>query len=197
MKISVAQIAPVWLDRAQTLAKIEDFCLQAAGEGSRLVCFGEALLPGYPFWIELTNGAVFGSPVQMELHARYLEQAVVVERGDLDSLCQISREKELAMVVGTIERPPGRGGHSVYCSLVYIDEGRVKNVHRKLMPTYEERLSWAQGDGHGLKVFPLGPFTLGALNCWENWMPLPRTALQGQGENLPRSDLAGQQTKYA
>jgi nitrilase len=68
---------------------------------------------------------------------------------------------------------------------VYIDSnGAIQSIHRKLMPTYEERLAWSIGDGHGLQVHRLGPFTVGGLNCWENWMPLARAALYGQGEDL-------------
>ena len=68
---------------------------------------------------------------------------------------------------------------------MYIDaNGDIKSVHRKLQPTYDERLTWAPGDGNGLQVHSLKQFTLGGLNCWENWMPLPRTALYGLGENL-------------
>ena len=63
-------------------------------------------------------------------------------------------------------------------------QGEIASVHRKLMPTYEERLTWSPGDGHGLRVHELGPFTVGGLNCWENWMPLPRAALYAQGEDL-------------
>ena len=84
-----------------------------------------------------------------------------------------------------MERPAERGGHSLYCSLVYIDQaGRVASVHRKLMPTYEERLSWSPGDGHGLRTHALGAFRVGGLNCWENWMPLARAALYAEGEDL-------------
>jgi nitrilase len=91
----------------------------------------------------------------------------------------------MAMYLGIIERPLDRGGHSVYASLVYINqEGIIQSVHRKLQPTYDERLTWAPGDGNGLQVHSLKQFTVGGLNCWENWMPLPRAALYGQGENL-------------
>jgi nitrilase len=84
-----------------------------------------------------------------------------------------------------IERPADRGGHSLYCSRVHIgSDGRIASVHRKLVPTYEERLVWAPGDGHGLVVHPVGDFTVGALNCYENWMPLTRAALYAQGEDL-------------
>jgi nitrilase len=69
--------------------------------------------------------------------------------------------------------------------LVYIDRtGEIKSVHRKLTPTYEERLVWSPGDGNGLQVHTLEPFSVGGLNCWENWMPMSRTALYGMGENL-------------
>jgi nitrilase len=88
-------------------------------------------------------------------------------------------------MLGIIERPIDRGGHSLYASLVYVDpKGKIRSVHRKLMPTYEERLTWSPGDGHGLRVHRLGSFTVGGLNCWENWMPLARAALQGLGEDL-------------
>jgi nitrilase len=68
---------------------------------------------------------------------------------------------------------------------VFIDpEGKIASIHRKLMPTYEERLVWAAGDGHGLRTHPVGPFEVGGLSCWENWMPLARAALYAQGEDL-------------
>lgn len=185
LTIGLAQIAPVWLNREKTLEKILEQVQAAADSDCQLVAFGEALLPGYPFWIERTDGAEFNSPVQKEIHAHYLDQAVQVEAGHLETLCEAAKERQIAVVTGIIERPADRGGHSVYASLVYIDaEGAIQSVHRKLMPTYEERLTWSPGDGHGLRVHKLGAFTIGGLNCWENWMPLPRAALYGQGEDL-------------
>ncbi len=183
--IAGAQIAPVWLDRSATITKIAEWIHRAADAGAHLVAFGEALAPGYPFWIEHTGGARFNDAVQKALHAHYLDQAVQIEAGHLTPVCEAAKARSISVIVGIIERPSDRGGHSVFASLVYIDAtGTVRNVHRKLMPTYEERLSWAIGDGHGLRTFPLGAFTVGALNCWENWMPLARAALYGQGEDL-------------
>jgi nitrilase len=185
LTIGLAQIAPVWLDRAGTLSKMLDQVRAAKEAGCRLVAFGEALLPGYPFWIERTNGAVFNSPMQKEIHAYYMDQAVQIEAGHLDPLCAAAKETGVTVVTGIIERPLDRGGHSLYASLVYIDaEGVIQSVHRKLMPTYEERLTWSPGDGHGLRVHRLEAFTVGGLNCWENWMPLARAAMYGQGEDL-------------
>ncbi len=183
--VGLAQVAPIWLDREKTIAKIEDYLAQSAARNCRLVAFGEALLPGYPFWIERTEGARFDSPVQKEMHAYYMAQAVQIESGHLDSICALAAQHQLAVVLGCIERATDRGGHSLYCALVYIaPDGRIGSIHRKLMPTYEERLTWSPGDGHGLRVHSLGPFTVGGLNCWENWMPLVRSALYAQGEDL-------------
>ncbi|NNG00141.1 MAG: carbon-nitrogen hydrolase family protein [Desulfobacteraceae bacterium] len=185
LKIGIAQIAPVWLDRERTTQKIISFIRRAADEACKLVVFGEALLPGYPFWVERTDGARFNDPVQKEIHAHYMKNAVRIEAGHLSTICETAAEKQIAVIMGCIEIPMDRGGHSLYCTLVYIDaEGRIQTTHRKLMPTYEERLTWSPGDGHGLRVNSLGDFTVGGLNCWENWMPLARTALYAQGEDL-------------
>lgn len=185
LKVSLAQMAPVWLDRDRTLEKVCSYIEEAAAEGSELVVFGEALVPGYPFWVERTEGARFNSQLQKEMYAHYVEQGVQIDAGHLDQVCKIAKQKKIAVVLGTVERASDRGGHSMYCTLVYIgNEGQVEHTHRKLMPTYDERLVWSIGDGNGLQVNKLKNFTVGALNCWENWMPLSRAALYGQGEDL-------------
>jgi len=185
MKIALAQIAPVWLDRTATLKKIIAHVERAAVADSELVVFGESILPGYPFWLDGTGGARFNDPVQKDLYAHYATEAVCIGDGALEPLCGRCRELNMAVVLGIVERPLDRGGSSVYCSMVYIDAtGKIRNVHRKLQPTHEERLVWSPGDGHGLRTFPIGGFQLGGLNCWENWMPLPRAALYAQGETL-------------
>jgi nitrilase len=185
LTIGLAQIAPSWLNKKQTILKIISYIEKAEKKQCNLVCFGEALLPGYPFWIDKTDGAKFNDPFQKELHSYYMTQAIQIESGDLTDICNLAKDKKIAVVLGSIERPKDRGGHSLYCSLVYISEkGIIKSVHRKLMPTYEERLTWSPGDGNGLQVHPLGAFTIGSLNCWENWMPLVRSALYAKGEDL-------------
>ncbi len=185
LKIAMAQIAPVWLDKDKTLDKILSSISEAGDQNCDLVVFGEGLLPGYPFWLSMTNGSEFESSIQKEIHAHYLKNAVQIESGDLEAVCKMANQKSIAIYLGIIERAQNRGRHSIYCSLVYIDKkGIIQSVHRKLQPTYEERLTWSPGDGHGLRVHPLEDFHVGGLNCWENWMPLARTALYGMGENL-------------
>ncbi|SNQ45148.1 carbon-nitrogen hydrolase family protein [Cellulophaga lytica] len=185
LKVGLAQISPVWLDKEATLKKIEHTIVAAAEQKTELLVFGEALLPGYPFWLAHTNGASWDLKVNKEIHAHYVRNSIQVEAGELNSICTLAKTHKMAIYLGIMERAKDRGGHSIYCSLVYINEkGEIKSVHRKLQPTYDERLTWAPGDGNGLQVHPLKDFTVGGLNCWENWMPLPRAALYGLGENL-------------
>lgn len=185
ISVGLAQIAPVWLHRDATLDKIVSWIEKAAAEGCTLVAFGEALLPGYPFWVERTNGATFDSELQKSLYAHYVTQSVSIADGDLERVSAAARQHKISIYLGVMERAADRGGHSLYCSMVFIDsDGNVQSVHRKLMPTYEERLVWAIGDGNGLRTHSLGAFTVGGLNCWENWLPLARSALYAQGEDL-------------
>lgn len=182
--VALAQITPAWFDRDRTLAKVSDAISEASDKRSNLVAFGEGLVPGYPFWIEFSKITEFNSPFHKAFHAEYVKQAVCIERGDLEGVCRLAREKKIAVYLGIIERPSDRG-ESLYASLVYVDQkGEIGSVHRKLMPTYDERMTWSIGDGHGLRTHRIGEFTVGGLNCWENWMPLARTALYAQGEDL-------------
>ena len=185
LRIGVAQISPVWLNREATVTKVTQTIVQAAQSQCELVVFGESLVPGYPFWLSETNGATFNDPAQKAAYAQYLDQAVTIEAGHLAPICSAAKTHEIAVYLGIAERAPDRSGHSIYCTLVYIDaQGTIQSTHRKLQPTYEERLVWAPGDGHGLRTHALGAFQLGGLNCWENWMPLARASLYAQGVDL-------------
>lgn len=185
LKVALAQISPVWLNKTETLIKVENSIIEASKEGVELIVFGEGLVPGYPFWLALTGGAEWDKKVNKEIHAHYVKNSITIEKGDLDVTCKLAKQNKIAVYLGVIERPLDRGGHSIYASLVYINqEGEIKSVHRKLQPTYDERLTWSPGDGNGIRVHSLNDFTVGGLNCWENWMPLPRAALYGLGENL-------------
>ncbi|MEC9372824.1 MAG: carbon-nitrogen hydrolase family protein [Planctomycetota bacterium] len=185
MRVAICQTAPVFLDRAATTSKVVNRIGDAAARGAHLVAFGETLIPGYPLWLERTDGARFESPDQKRIHALYLDQAVCIERGDFKPVVDAARDSRINVIVGVAERPLDRGGHSVYCTRVFInDRGEIASTHRKLMPTYEERLAWSIGDGAGLVTHAVDEFTVGSLNCWENWMPLARAALYAAGEDL-------------
>lgn len=185
LTIGICQMAPVWLNRQATLEKVIAQIELASREGCNLITFGEALVPGYPFWLAVTDAARFNDDKQKAIHSLYLDQGVTIERGDLADVQAAAKQYKIAIYLGIMERALDRGGHTLYCSLVFIDnQGQIVSVHRKLHPTYEERLAWGSGDGHGLRTHSLGAFMLGGLNCFENWMPLSRAALYAQGEDL-------------
>lgn len=143
LKVALAQIAPVWLNKTETLNKVQQSVIAATKENCQLIVFGEGLVPGYPFWLALTGGAEWNKTINKELHAYYVKQSVTIEKGDLNDVCKLAKQYKIAIYLGIIERPLDRGGHSIYASLVYIDAtGEVKSVHRKLQPTYDERLTW-------------------------------------------------------
>jgi len=153
IKVGLAQIAPVWLNKKKTTKKIIRYIEKAAKKGCDLVTFGETILPGYPFWLDFTDASRFNSDRQKDLYANYLREAVSIEKGDLDGICSVAKSNNIAVILGIAERAADRGNHSVYCTLVYIHaDGNIAHTHRKLMPTYEERLCWAPGDGNGLQV---------------------------------------------
>ena len=95
LKVALAQIAPVWLDKKRTLDKVEDAIRDAAVQNCELVVFGEGLVPGYPFWLALTGGAEWDTKVNKELHAHYVRNAVQMEAGDLDGVCNISKKHKI------------------------------------------------------------------------------------------------------
>lgn len=184
MIVGISQSSPVWMDKKSSIQKVLSEMDKAVQEKVELLVFSEGYVPGYPFWVSYTGGAEFDNQLQKEMFGIYHQNAVDVEGGDLKEIQQACKQNKMALYLGVIEKTKKRGS-TLYCSLVYIHlNGKIKSVHRKLVPTFDERLVWGNGDGNGLKTHALKEFTVGGLNCWENWMPLSRTALYAQGENL-------------
>jgi len=185
MRIAAAQARSVWLDPERTTAKVVSWLQDAAAQGVELVAFPETFLSGYPFWVELTGGARFNDARQKQAYAAYLDAAIELDGPELAEIADAARDLGVFVFLGTTERGTDTGRGTVFCTLVAIDPSAgVVSAHRKLMPTYEERLVWGQGDGHGLRVHRLGGARVGGLNCWENWMPQARHAMYAQGEDL-------------
>jgi len=186
MRIAAAQARPCWLDPASTTKKVLAWMEDASAQGVELLAFPETFLSGYPFWVELTGGARFNDPAQKRAYARYLEAAVEVDGGaEIRQVSEAARDLGVFVYLGTTERATSSARGTVFCTLVAIDpQAGVVSAHRKLMPTFEERLVWGTGDGHGLQVHRYGGSRVGGLNCWENWMPQARHALYAQGEEL-------------
>ncbi len=183
IRIAAAQDSPVYLDPGATAERAVGWIEAAADEGVSILAFGETFLPGYPFWLTETGGAEFESPAQKEAYAAYLDASVTVDGPEVAALRAASGATGVAVVIGIVER--STSGGSVYATALVIDPERgVLGAHRKLVPTYEERLVWATGDGHGLRVHTLAGIRVSVLNCWENWHPLARYAMYAQGTQL-------------
>jgi nitrilase len=186
MRIAAAQVHPAWLDPARGTTIVTDWIGKAADEGVELVAFGETFLGGYPLWIAMTDGARFDNADQKRAFSAYLDAAVELGGPEIATITEAVRDRGVFTYLGVAERGSGTGRGTVYCTLVAIDPKLgVVSAHRKLMPTYEERLAWGTGDGHGLRVHEgPGGVRVGGLNCWENWMPLSRAAMYAGGEDL-------------
>lgn len=182
IRVAGIQIAPVFLDARGTWDKLAGFIREACSHGAELVTWGEALIPGYPIWLSPSGGARFNDPDQKAAYSKYWEEAISL--GDSPIITEMEElAGELgAMLMGGVAE---RDGGSIYCTLVTVGaEGAVLGRHRKIKPTYDERLVWADGDGLGLRTYPLGGTRVGGLNCWENLLPLARAALHLEGEMI-------------
>jgi predicted amidohydrolase len=172
---------------AAGLATAAERIAQAAEQGATLVVFPETWLPGYPIWLDVCRDVALWdhSPVKA-VYRQLADNSVAVPSEAARKLGEMAKEHEVTLVIGVSERVddgPGRG--TLYNSiLTFGPDGALLNHHRKLMPTYTERMVWGAGDADGLVGVPIGDARLGALVCWEHWMPLARQALHDSGEDL-------------
>lgn len=180
-KIAIVQESPVLLDKEATLHLAVELAEKAAEGGAELVVFPEAFVSGYPAWVWRLRPGVDWDQSE-ELHTRMVASAVDLDGGDIAPLCETARKHGLTLLCGLNERESTVSGATLYNTVVTIgSDGGILNRHRKLMPTNPERMVWGFGDGSGLKVVDTPVGRLGALLCWENYMPLARYALYAQG----------------
>jgi len=197
MRIAAAQAHPAWGRPDEGAERVCRWIEQAGREDVDLLAFGETHLGGYPFWISLTDGARFDALDQKQAYAYYLDAAVELGGPQLQRICEAAAEARVFTYLGIAERRADTARGSVYATLVAIDPVRgIVSAHRKVQPTYEERLAWAAGDGNGLRVHVVvgregDSMRVGGLNCWENWLPQARLALYAQGEDLHVSAWPG------
>jgi nitrilase len=180
IRVACIQIAPVFLDAEKTWNKLSQYILEAASNGADLVTWGETLIPGYPVWISRSNGARFNDLDQKKVYAKYWREAIHLDKSKiLEEMQNQAKQHGIMLMGGIAEKESG----STYCTLITIGQkGELLGRHRKIKPTYEERLVWADGDSRGLRTYELKNFGVGGLNCWENWLPLARAALHLQEE---------------
>jgi len=194
VKVAAVQAAPVCLDREATLDKALSLIREASQNGAELIAFPEVFLAGYPYWNRLE--VVFKTtPYFVEM----LKNAVQVPGPVTDRLCDAARDAGAYLIMGINERPDNTLGTLYNTNLIIDPEGKILLKHRKLMPTYAEKLVWGFGDGSTLRVLKTPIGKLGTLICGENANPLARFALIAQGEEihvsnypaLPSEDYGG------
>lgn len=180
MQVAVVQDAPAAFDQAATLSIVETRAREAAAAGAELVLFPEAFIGGYP------RGSTFSSVVGAraragyQLYRRYWESAVDVPGEVVDRLEQLTIELGVFLAIGVIERDGG----TLFCTVLFFNEDGYLGKHRKLIPTGLERAIWGRGDGSTLPVFDTPAGRVGAVICWENYMPLLRMAMYSKGVQI-------------
>lgn len=187
MKVAVIQAKSVYLDLNASLAKALQLIEQAAKQGAKLIAFGETWLTGYPTWLDYSPGAaLWNHEPTREVFALLRQNSPTVPGRETDLLAQAARECGVVITIGINERvDQGPGNGTLYNSLLtFGSDGKLLNHHRKLVPTYTERMIWGPGDADGLKAVETSAGRVGGLICWEHWMPIPRQALHTSNEQI-------------
>lgn len=187
-KVAAVHAAPVFMDTDATVEKAISFIREAGREGIQLLVFPETFLPGYPYFIECY-------PPLAQVAALSAYRAASVEAGgaEIQAIQAAARSAGVAVVLGISERM--KDGYTCFNSQVFIDtDGTRLGVHRKLQPTYVERIVWGQGGGYTLNVYDSSLGKIGGLACWEHTMNLARQSLINQGQQIHAAAWPGLST---
>jgi len=187
VKVAAVQASPVYLNLARSVEKAVALIADAASSGARVIVFPETWLPGYPAWLDCCRDvALWNHEPTKRVFARLMDNSVVVPGPAAEALAEAARQLEIVLNIGVHERiieGPGRG--TLYNTmLTFGSDGSLLNRHRKIMPTYTERMIWGQGDGSSLRAVATGFGRIGGLTCWEHWMPLARQVMHQSGEDI-------------
>lgn len=184
MKVAVVQQPPVYLDKARSIERAVELIAEAAGQACGMIVFPETWLPGYPTFVWRLSPGADMKKVD-DLYALSQANSIDLSKDDLAPLKEAARDHAMVVVMGHQELDGALSGSTLFNSVAIIDaDGRLLNNHRKLMPTNPERMVWGFGDGSTLKVVETAVGRVGALLCWENYMPLARFALYAQNIDI-------------
>jgi nitrilase len=185
--VAAVQAAPIYLSLERSLSRALELISEAAKRRAQLVVFPETWLPGYPAWLDICRDTAVWENAQVKrLYAKLLENSVSVPDRVTETLGEAARRYNMTLIMGIHERVmEGAGRGTLYNTiLTFGPTGEMINWHRKLVPTFSERMIWGQGDGRGLRVIETPVGRVGGLVCWEHWMPLVRQALHVSGEDI-------------
>lgn len=180
-KVAVVQVGSIVMDKQKCVDKAVQFIHEAGDQGANIILFPEAYIPAYPRGMGF--GALVGSrsPEGRDDFLRYAKNSITVPGPETEQLGEAAKKAGAYMVMGVIERDVKAGG-TLYCTVIFFGpDGELLGKHRKLKPTGSERLIWGEGDGSTMPVFDTPFGKIGALICWENYMPLARAAMYEKG----------------
>lgn len=185
--VAIAQIEPEFLSLEASMDKVEHYLCEAAARNVQLITFGETWLSGYPAWLDcIPTAALWDFEPAKLVYQRMVENAVDVGGKHVRRLAVLAKTYKMGIVMGVNERVlSGKGRGTLFNSILTFNEkGVLVNHHRKLMPTYTEKMVYGLGDGHGLKRSSIHGVDTGSLVCWEHWMPHARQAMHDAGEDV-------------
>jgi len=183
VKVAVVQASPVFMDKGKSINKACQLIKEAGDNGAELIVFSEAFIPGYPAYY--TVGYETPPHEWTDFMVSLQDNSILIPGEDTEILGKAASDSGAYLVIGCNEIDDRAGSCTVFNSLLFIDKyGQVMGRHRKVMPTYTERVYWGMGDGSDLNVYDTEIGRLGGLICWENHMPLARVALINQGEEF-------------
>jgi len=182
MNIAIIQHSPVFLNLEASLEKALQLIDEAAAKGATLIVFPETWLPGYPVWLDYApEAALWDHPGAKALYRLLWTNSLQIPGKEYELLRAKAVKHNVFIVMGIHERIGG----SLYNGMLYLSpEESSCGVHRKLIPTYSERLIWGRGDGSTLHTVNTPFGILSGLICWEHWMPLARAAMHAKGETI-------------
>ncbi len=194
VRVAVVQDCPKPFDLAGTIAKAEELTQRAAEGGARLIVFPEAFVSGYPKGLDFGVRVGMRTPEGRDVFRRYFDSSIELQSEECRRLGAAARKAKAHLVMGVMEKDGG----TLYCTVLFFGpDGALLGKHRKLMPTAAERLIWGFGDGSTLTVLDTPMGKLGAVICWENYMPLLRTAMYAKGVQIYCAPTADDRDTWA
>jgi len=183
MKIAAAQLSPIFLNKEQTVEKACEAILEAGSQGANLIVFPEVFISGYPDWVWLIPNSK-GAELN-ELYLQLVKNAISAGDESTKKLSNAAKQAQIAVAIGVNEKSDERSGSNLFNSLfLFNPDGALVGQHRKIILTGGERLVWSQGDGQSLIAHEMGFAKIGGLICWENLVPLARTAMYESGAQV-------------
>lgn len=179
VRVAAAHVAPILLDKTATTEKAIRYINEAARKGAQLVTFPESFIPGFPVWAGL-----WAPMDNHDLFETFVDESIYVDGAEISAIAAEAKRLQIFVSIGISERSRASVGCVWNSNVLIGDDGQVLNHHRKLVPTFFEKLIWAPGDGAGLRVVSTHIGSIGNLICGENTNPLARYSLMTQGEQI-------------